>query len=85
LGYPEIFSKKWTDDPDKNRIPPAFSAIVIKPMNKAMIPIRPIQISTAPLHVSMIPFAGSNRKALYAAFFNYSFLIPYRSFFILKL
>jgi hypothetical protein len=40
---------------DNKLIPPAFSAILIKPMNNAMIPISPRLMLTALLHVSMIP------------------------------
>jgi hypothetical protein len=42
---------------DSNRMPPALSAIAIKPMNRAMIPTKPILILTAVLTVSIIPSA----------------------------
>jgi hypothetical protein len=56
----EYLREKRTNDLDKKRIPPAVSAILIKPMNRAMIPINPIQRFTASLQVSNIPFAGNN-------------------------
>ena len=40
---------------DKTFIPPAFSAMVKKPINKAITPIKLIQISTAVLQVAMMP------------------------------
>ena len=40
---------------DKKRIPPAFSAILIKPINKAIIPIKPMQIVTAVAQVAITP------------------------------
>ncbi len=42
---------------DKSLIPPALSAMLIKPMNKAIIPIKLIEISTAVFAVAMIPSA----------------------------
>jgi hypothetical protein len=50
---------------DNNRIPPALSAMLINPMNKAIIPINLKAIFTAVQHVSIIPsifsgFAGSS-------------------------
>ncbi len=47
---------------DRNRIPPARSAIFIKPRNKAIIPIRLMQSCTASFVVSKTPLAGSKRK-----------------------
>ena len=57
--------KKGPTMRDKSLIPPAFSAMFIKPMNKAKIPTSFKQISTATQQVSMMPsnlsgFAGSD-------------------------
>ncbi len=49
--------KKGAINFDKNRIPPAFSAILMNPINSVMIPIRPIQIFTA---VSEVPITPSD-------------------------
>jgi hypothetical protein len=57
----KIFEKNGPMILERKRIPPALSAMLIKPINKAIIPIRPIQRFTASLVVSNIPFAGSRR------------------------
>src|SRR5665213_44101 len=49
----------------KNLIPPAFSAMAMKPMNKAMLPIRFIEISTAVFTVAIMPSLFCSLKEIY--------------------
>ncbi len=63
FGMPgNILEKKGPMILESKLIPPAFSAIAIKPRNKAIIPIRPKLRLTATLQVSITPSAVCIRK-----------------------
>ena len=65
------FEKKGCIIRLKRLIPPAFSAMLMNPMNKVIIPISPKHISTAVYAVPMIPLASCILKTFTFSSFSW--------------